>query len=86
MQRRATFGDVHGLPAKHRVHLLGESSLVGEPPQKLQGVVRHSMLRIVEIDARRLRREPLAPGGVGLEEIPEVQGLDLRVVPLKPAP
>ena len=74
------------LPAEHRAYALGEPALGGEPPQELERVVRDEVLRVVEIEARRLGGEALSPGRVGLERVAEVEVAELGDVPLEPAP
>ena len=77
MKRRTALGDVHRLPAEHRLHLLGELSLRRQLPQKLEGVVGDAMLRVVEIQAGRFGGQPLAARRIGVEEIPADAALDL---------
>ena len=78
--------DVHVLPAEHRAYALGEPALGGEPPQELERVVRDEVLRVVEMEARRLCGRDALPGRVGLEGVAEVEVAELRDVPFEPAP
>ena len=60
VQHRALLGDVDLVAAEHRLDALAQPGLLGQLQQQPQGLVGDPVLRIVEIDAGRLDREPLA--------------------------
>ena len=59
VQHSPVLGDVDALSAEHGVDALAQAGLLGEVDQQLERLIRDAILRVVEVDARGLEREPL---------------------------
>jgi len=66
--------------AEHGVDALAQAGLFGQSAEQRDGLAGDAILRVVEIDAARLRRHALAPGGIVGKERAQVEGADLLVV------
>ena len=66
------FRDVDLLAPEHGVDPLPESGFLRQPQEECHGLVGDPVLRIVEVDARRLGRHPLAALGVVREKLSEM--------------
>ncbi len=86
VQRGPVLGGVDDLAAKHRVDPLTQAALLGERDQQAERLVGDSVLGVVEEDAGRLGRQPLAPPRVVGEEISQVQIAHLAVMLLERPP
>jgi hypothetical protein len=63
-----------------------QCGLLGQAEKETEGLVGDAVLRVVEIDARGLGRQPLAPPQVLGEQVPQVAVGDLVVVALQRLP
>ena len=86
MQHGPVLGDVDLLAPEHGVDARAQAGLLGELEEERQRLVGDAVLRVVEVDARRLRGEALAALRVVGEEIPQMQVADLLVVALQILP
>ena len=86
VERGAVLRDVHSLAAEHRPHLVLQAPLGCQLPEELHRVVREPVLRVVEPEALRLRRQALAAARVAGKEVAEMDVAHLPVVPLETPP
>ena len=77
VQHGAIFGCVDLLAAEHRVDPRAQARLFGELQQQLERLVGDAILRVIEVEARRLRRQAFAALGIVGEQLAQVQALDL---------
>ena len=80
MQDGPVFRLVDLVSSEHAVDALAQAGLFGQSTEQAEGLVGDAILRVVEIDANRLRGQPLAARRVGGEELAEVQLPNLLVV------
>src|SRR6267143_4344717 len=86
MEDGPVFRQVDLVAAKHRVDALTQARLLGESTEQLHRLVSDAILGVVEINADRLRRQPLATCRVVHEERAEVQLSDFFLVDLQRLP
>ena len=72
VQHRALLGHVDLLATEHRVDSLAEPRLLGELQQQAQRLVGDAVLRVVEVDPRRIDRQPLAAIWIALKQVSKV--------------
>ena len=75
VQHGAVLGDVDLVAAEHRVDALAQARLLGQLQQQLERLVGDAILRVIEIDARRLDRQALAALRIVGEELPQMDVL-----------
>ena len=80
VQDGPVFRDVDLLAPKHGVDPRSQAGFFRQLPEQRQGFVGDAVLRVIEVDARRLGRHALAAGGIIREELPQVQVPDLSMV------
>ena len=80
VQHGAFLRHVDLLAPEHRVDPGAQAGLHGEADQQLQRVPGHPVLRIIEIDARRLRRHPFAAPRIAREQLAEIHGADVAMM------
>ena len=73
MQDGPVLGDVDLLAPEHGVDPRAQAGFLGQLQEELEGFVGDAILRVVEEEAHRLGRHPLAALGVICEELPQVQ-------------
>jgi hypothetical protein len=86
VQHRPVLRHVDVLAAEHRVPALGHPGLGGQLHQQPHGLAGDPVLGVVEIQPGRLRGQPLAAPGVGLEQLTQRAAGDLAVVALERLP
>ncbi len=86
VQHGPVLGDVDLLAVEHRVDAGAQPGSLRELDEKRERLVGDAVLRVVEIDAGRFRRHPLAPRGVVGEQLAQMHPLHGRVVFLEVAP
>src|SRR6266478_4777397 len=86
VQHGAVLRDVDLLAPEHGVDPLTQAGLLRELEEQGEGLVGNAVLRVVEVNARGLRRQALATFGVGREQLFQVEILDLLIVPLEGLP
>ena len=86
VQDGAVLGDVDLLAAEHGVDPRAQAGFLRQLQEQLEGFVGDAILRVVEEDAHRLGRHPLAAPWVIREELPQMQSPDLLVVGLERLP
>ena len=74
VQDRAVLGDVDLLAAEHGVDPRAQAGFLGQLQQQLERLVGDAVLRVVEVDAGRLGRQPLAARGIVGEELAQMHG------------
>ena len=86
MEHGAVLRDVDPVASEHRLGALCEPRFLGELYEERERLVADAVLRVVEVEARALRREAFAAGRVAGEQVAKVGVADLRVVPLERRP
>ena len=86
VQHGTVLGDVDLLAAEHRVDPLAQPAFLGELQQQLQRLVGDAILRVVEVDADGLGRQPLAALGIVGEELAQVDVAHLAMMRLQSLP
>ncbi len=86
VQHRAVLGDVDLLAAEHRVDPRAQPAFLGELDQQRERLVGDAVLRVVEVEARRLGRQALAALRVVGEELAQMQVAHLRQMGRKRLP
>ena len=86
MQDGPVFRHVDLVSPEHRLDALPQAGLLGEPAEQGQGLVGDAILRVVGMDARRLRGQALTPRRVLGEERAEVRLPDLLLMGLERLP
>ena len=66
------------LAAEHRVDALAQPALVGELEQQAHRLVGDAVLRVVEVQARRLEANRSARRGIAREQLAQVAAAELR--------
>ena len=82
----AVLGDVDAVAAEHRLGPLAQAGLLGELQEEAERLVGDAVLRVVEVQASPLRRQPLAARRVVGEQVAQVEVAYLRVVLLQRLP
>ena len=77
VQHRTVLGHVDPLSGEHGIPVPLEPGLLGQLDQEAHGLVGDAVLRVVEVEPDGLRAQPLAPGGVLGEELPQMAALYL---------
>ncbi len=77
----AVLRDVDPVAAEHRRDAVVQPAFVREREQQPDRFGRDPILRVVEAQAGPLRHKPVAPTRVGGERLPQMQILDVVVVP-----
>src|SRR5215469_2359139 len=77
---RTVFRHIDVLAGEHRVPALRHCGFLGQVDQQPHGLVGHAVLRVIEVDALGLGRQPLAPSRIGVEQLAQVAVADLSVV------
>ena len=72
--------DVDLLAAEHGVDAGAQAALFREADEQRQRLISDPVLRVVEIDARGLSRQPFAASGVAREQVAEMEGVDVAKV------
>ena len=72
MQHRPVFGDVDFVAPEHRIDPASQACFFCQFQQQFQGLARNAIFRIVEKDARRLRRHTAAAIRIGFEELAQM--------------
>ena len=80
VQDGAVFRDVDFLATEHGCDAPAQIGLFGQLDQQLEGLIGDAVLRIIQVEARRLGRQTLAAFRVIGEKCPKMQVLDLLVV------
>ena len=86
VEHGAVLRHVDLLALEHGVDARAQPGLLGELEEEGQRLVGDAVLGVVEVDPHRLRGEALPALGVGREEIPQVEVVDLLVVALQILP
>ena len=86
VQHRAVFRDVDLLAAEHGVDPLAQAGLLRQLQQEPQRLVGDAVLRVVEVEAGGLRRQPLAACGIVREELAEMHVPDNVAMALERLP
>ena len=86
MEDGAVLGRVDPVAAEHRLRALRETGLARELEQEAQRLVGDAVLRVVEIDACALGREPLAAGRVVGEQVAQMEPADVGDMPFEGCP
>ena len=80
VQHGAVLGDVDLLATKHGIDPPTQPGLFGETEEQRQRLIGDPVLRIVEINAGGLRRQPFATAGIARKKLAEMNGADLVMV------
>ena len=72
--------DVDLLATEHGVDAGAQAGLLGEADEQRQRLISDPVLRIVEIDAGGLDRQPFTAAGIAREQLAEVNGADFAMV------
>ncbi len=80
VQDGAVFRDVDFLATEHGCDPPAQIGFLGQLDEQFEGPVSDAILRIIQIEARRLDRQAFAALGVGGEKLSEMLFLDLLVV------
>ena len=72
--------DVDLLATKHGVDARAQAGLLGEAEEQGQRLIGDPVLRIVEIDAGGLGRQPFTAAGIAREQLAEMNGADFVMV------
>src|SRR5439155_21704550 len=86
VEDRAVLGDVDLVAAEHRIDTRRQVRLLGQRDEEPHRLVRHPVLRVVEVETRGFGGIALAPPGVAGEQRPEVHAPHLLVVPPERVP
>src|SRR5262245_29028412 len=72
VQHSAILGDVDLVAAEHRVDALAQTALLGQFGEQPHRFFRDAVLRVIKIQANRLRRQPLATLSIISEQIAQM--------------
>jgi hypothetical protein len=72
VQHRATFGHVDFVASKHRLHTLFDAGRARQPHEQLQRLPGNQVLRVIEVDARRLEREAVSTLGIQSKQLAQM--------------
>ena len=86
VQDGAVLGGVDAVAAKHRLNALRDPGRSREREQSRERLVRYAMLRVIDVQARRLGHIALAARGVGSEQRPQMDRAHLVRVRLQRVP
>ena len=86
MEGGAILGDVDAVAAEHGFDPGAQSDLFGQADEQCQGLVGNPILRVVEINARRLGIQPIASSGVAREQLAQMHAADALVMPFQSLP
>ena len=80
VEHGAFLRDVDLLAAEHGVDAGAQAAVLGEADEQRERLVGDAVLRIIEIDARGLERQPFAALRIAREQLAEMHGADAPVV------
>jgi hypothetical protein len=86
MEYGAVLGDVELIATKHRIDAVAQTAFFGECDEQPERFVGDTVLRIIKIYSDLVHRKALAAMRIGGEELPQMNVLDLLVMPLKRLP
>ncbi len=86
VQHGAPLRDIDLIAAEHRVDPLAQAGFIGQSQQQPEGFVGDAVLRVVEIDPRRLGGQPFAAFWVVREQRAQGQVADFLMVRLEGLP
>ena len=72
VEHRTVLGRVDFLTGEHRVDPLPQAAGLGEREEQRGRLVGDPLFRVIDVQAAGVEHEPLAPAGVGREELAEV--------------
>jgi hypothetical protein len=73
MQDRTVFGDVDLLAREHRVDPPAQTGLLRQLQEQRHGLAGDTILRVIEVEPRRLGGKAQAPLAVIREQVPQMQ-------------
>ena len=86
VQHRALLGHVDPVATEHRFDSPAQPRLLGELQQQAQCLVGDAVLRVVEVDPRRIDRQPYAAIRILLEKVSQVEVPYFRAMRLEGLP
>ena len=76
----AVFREIDLLTAEHGIDPLAQAGFLRELQEEREGFVGEAILRVIQVEARRLRRHAFAALGIIREELAEMQFADFLMV------